>query len=401
MNKRSHYKILCVDDESNMLSLFHRLLGRKFNILTAESAAEALLLIEQNPDIAVIISDHAMPHMNGMEFLKLARQKLPLTILLMLTGNAKLDIAVQVINETDIFHYLPKPCPKEILDKTIDEAIRQFQLLLDKQQLTQQLTASNLQLEQQKYLLEFELEMAKAVFSKLNTFQDETINGLDYVIKPKDIVGGDFLLTYVDRAQQTMFIMMGDLTGHGLESALAAMLVTDAFDTLTPGNPSIVSLAAGINEKMLRKLPRNFFCASVLVKLDIAANRLSIWHAGTPDICLFSADGTQIDLLRSTNLALGIASEQYFENSAQHFAIDELRSIFVYSDGITDQRNPQKHMFGQQRLLDALQNCPTPQKRVNFVMQTLQEHQLDERQNDDISLFELHLPELCRNLERS
>lgn len=405
-NVPSDIKILCVDDEPHMLSLFERTLGRQYQLLTAISAPEAIALIEQNPDIAVILSDYAMPRVNGLEFLKQARPLVPNAVLLILTGNVNLDVAIQAINETDVFRYLPKPCPRDILNSVLNDAIRHHSLLLEKKRLTlelehsnQQLAESNQALTNQKYLLEFELEMAKAVFSKLDMYQGNTPNGLDYIIHSKDMVGGDFVLTHIDPAHQSAFIMMGDLTGHGLQSALAAMLVTEVFDVLSANDPNVEQLAEGINDKMRRKLPRNLFCAAVLVKLDLKNQEIQIWQGGMPDIFLFHQQSNTVTALASQNLPLGVASNPMLISTAHRFALSDLRSIFVYSDGVIEQRNPEQIMFGYQQLCDAIRRIPPEHNHVQFVMQQLRAHQQNEAQGDDISLFELHLSGLCQALE--
>lgn len=398
-------KILCVDDEENILHLFRRTLGREFNLFLANSAENALNLLREHGDFAVIMSDYNMPGINGVDFLKMARTLSPDTVLIMLTGNIELDVAIKAINETDIFRYMPKPCPMEVMRKVILDALDQFKLIAAKQQLTQQLTEKNQELTQvnaqlakQKYLLEFELEMAKEVYGKVNRYGLENPDGLDYYIAAKEAVGGDFLLTHADPDRGCFYLMMGDLTGHGLQSALAALLVTEIFDVLCSSGPSVETLAENINDKMCRKLPTGLFCAAILVKLDYANEQIDVWQGGMPEAYLLDGDGRVVKALRSDNLPLGITPDRAICGKASRHALGDAKTLFAYSDGVIEQTDSDLAMFGVERLQNALHNAPAGGRRTDHVVALVRAHQNGEPQRDDISLFELHFARIGQPL---
>ena len=99
----SQYKILCVDDEPNILSSLKRMLSLEgFEVFTAESGADALKLLAQHP-MNVIISDMQMPQMNGTELLAKVGQQWPQTMRLMLTGASDVSGAIEAINQGAIY----------------------------------------------------------------------------------------------------------------------------------------------------------------------------------------------------------------------------------------------------------------------------------------------------------
>ena len=229
-------KILCVDDEVNILHMFKRTLGRRHELFTANSGDAALEILREHLDIAVIVVDYNMPGLDGIEFLKLAHQFSPDSVQIMLTGNIDLAVSIKAINETNIFRYLPKPCPMEALRKVVQDALEQYHLMLEKRQLSaaleqknQELAATNAELGKQKDLLEQELEMARTVYGRVVSHDQDKLDGLDYLVSAKEGVGGDFLLTHTSSNKKTFYLMMGDLTGHGLQSALAVLLVAEGF----------------------------------------------------------------------------------------------------------------------------------------------------------------------------
>ena len=63
-----------------------------------------------------------MPGMDGIELLSHCREKAPDTVRIMLTGVADMEAAIRVVNEGNIFRFLTKPCPAEVLEKALADA---------------------------------------------------------------------------------------------------------------------------------------------------------------------------------------------------------------------------------------------------------------------------------------
>jgi two-component system, probable response regulator PhcQ len=116
--------VLFVDDEPMLLAALKESLRRcPFDILTATSAADALKLLETHA-VDVVISDERMPNMPGSEFLGIVRQRHPLAIRIVLTGQASVDAAIRAINKAEVYRYLTKPCSAADLAGTIQSALQ-------------------------------------------------------------------------------------------------------------------------------------------------------------------------------------------------------------------------------------------------------------------------------------
>jgi response regulator RpfG family c-di-GMP phosphodiesterase len=101
--------ILLVDDEDSVRSALRRTLrGEGYEILEASSGRQGLEVLRQR-EVDLIISDHAMPNMTGIEFLRSARIVRPDTMRIILTGHADLEMAIRAINEGAIYRFLLKP----------------------------------------------------------------------------------------------------------------------------------------------------------------------------------------------------------------------------------------------------------------------------------------------------
>lgn len=119
----SQYKILCVDDEPNILSSLRRMLSLEgFQVSTADSGAQALALMDTE-SFDVLVSDMQMPVMNGAQLLEAVRQKSPATMRLLLTGAADVGSAIAAINQGEIYRYLTKPWDDAEMIATIRSAI--------------------------------------------------------------------------------------------------------------------------------------------------------------------------------------------------------------------------------------------------------------------------------------
>ena len=128
-------KILCVDDDPNILQAFRRQLRKQFHIETALSGAEGLEVITSDGPFAVIVSDMRMPGMDGIQFLTAASERAPESVRIMLTGNADQQTAINAVNEGNIFRFLTKPCPPDTLAKTLAAGVRQYQLVTAEKEL--------------------------------------------------------------------------------------------------------------------------------------------------------------------------------------------------------------------------------------------------------------------------
>jgi DNA-binding NtrC family response regulator len=117
--------LLFVDDEPNLLASCERNFRRQFRVETAAGGEAALENIAARGPFAVVVSDRQMPHMDGIRFLSLVKERAPDTVRLMLTGNADLEGAIKVVNEGNIFRFLTKPCSLEILGKAVEDALVQ------------------------------------------------------------------------------------------------------------------------------------------------------------------------------------------------------------------------------------------------------------------------------------
>jgi response regulator RpfG family c-di-GMP phosphodiesterase len=116
-------RILCVDDEPRVLDSLVLTLRRDYEVHIAASGDEALKLLADNHNFALICSDMRMPGMTGAVLLNRVMQLYPEVTRILLTGEPGRDAAVNAVNEGQIFRFLTKPCPTDKLKSAIDAGI--------------------------------------------------------------------------------------------------------------------------------------------------------------------------------------------------------------------------------------------------------------------------------------
>ena len=131
-------RILCVDDEPNVLLAMERQFRKQFEIHTARGPVLGLQAIAQKGPFAAVVSDLRMPEMNGIEFLTRVRAVCPDTVRVMLTGQADMDAAIAAVNQGNIFQFLTKPCPADTLTRALTSAIEQHRLITAERELLEQ-----------------------------------------------------------------------------------------------------------------------------------------------------------------------------------------------------------------------------------------------------------------------
>ena len=128
--------IMTVDDDPSVSQAITRDLraryGDRYRVLRSSSGAEALSALEEvarrDQPVAMIVSDHRMPEMTGIELLGRSVDFAPEAKLVLLTAYADTDVAIRAINEIGLDHYLMKPWapPEERLFPVLDDLLAQW-----------------------------------------------------------------------------------------------------------------------------------------------------------------------------------------------------------------------------------------------------------------------------------
>jgi len=122
-------KLMVVDDELDNLELLYRTFRRNFQVYKAHNAQVALDILEEEGEMAVIISDQRMPEINGTEFLRMTVERFPNTMRILLTGFTDMKDLVEAINSGQVYKYITKPWKPDQLKAVVDQAMETYCLV--------------------------------------------------------------------------------------------------------------------------------------------------------------------------------------------------------------------------------------------------------------------------------
>ena len=116
-------KVLLVDDEESILNSLRRLLrSQPYDVILANSGAQALQIMAQQP-IDLLMTDARMPTMDGATLLAQTHRLHPTTMRILLTGYADLTMIIKAINEGQIHRYISKPWNDEEMLLTLRQSL--------------------------------------------------------------------------------------------------------------------------------------------------------------------------------------------------------------------------------------------------------------------------------------
>jgi DNA-binding NtrC family response regulator len=115
-------KLLMIDDEEAFVAAMEkRMTHRGIEVAAAHSGLEGLKKLEEDPDFDVVLLDVKMPGMDGVEVLRRIRVGHPIVEVIMLTGHATFESAIECLKQ-GAFDYLMKPCEMEDLVIKVEAA---------------------------------------------------------------------------------------------------------------------------------------------------------------------------------------------------------------------------------------------------------------------------------------
>ncbi len=154
--------ILVTDDEVVTLRTLSAVLeDMGHRVTTAVNGQEALMLIRRRP-FNIVIVDIKLPDISGLEILETTKELNPEAAVIMITGHASIETAVDAINE-GAYAYILKPVAMNELETIINNALREQRLLVENRELVESLQLSNKRLEEANRALE-QISQAKSGF---------------------------------------------------------------------------------------------------------------------------------------------------------------------------------------------------------------------------------------------
>src|SRR6218665_2671936 len=114
-------RILFIDDDQRILRSLALQFRRQYEVLTESDALRALERLKSEA-VDIVVCDQRMPQMSGAQLLEQAREIVPNTLRILLTGYSDMDAAMDALNSGGIFRYLSKPWDQQEMAFTLRQA---------------------------------------------------------------------------------------------------------------------------------------------------------------------------------------------------------------------------------------------------------------------------------------
>ena len=264
-------RILCIDDEQNVLRSLTRLfLDDPYEVLTAPSGAEGLLILNQCGTVPVVISDYRMPGMNGVEFLSEVRKRWPETVRIVLSGYADTGAIVSAINEGQIYRFVAKPWNDDELRVTVANALERYDLGRKNLELTEELRRKNDELTALNRDLERRVVARTEALTMQNRLLTESLGILDNL--PMAIVGMDPQGTVIQCNRKGMVCFgsrIGPVIGANRRDVLTEAqnrLVDEVLEKSRQAGNGSASVVDGRHQAVLERNPYATDCVILIVR---------------------------------------------------------------------------------------------------------------------------------------
>ena len=372
-------RVLFVDDDPKILAAFQRQLRKKVVIETVESGAEGLEVLRRSGPFSLVVTDYCMPSMNGIEFLGRAREIAPETVRIMLTGSADLGAAIQAVNQGNIFRFLTKPCSSDNLLEAVQAGIHEYRRTH----------------KERKFNKRSRSWLAQAMEVQQNLLPNAGFvwDGLDVAGRSLfcDQTGGDYYDYFEksDSTSRTISIMAGDVSGHGLPSALL-MTTARAFLRECASRPGSVSTIVGhVNRHLTHDVQASSrFMTLFYAEIDCKARCVRWVRAGHEPALVYDPRSGEFDELGGQGgLPLGVFGDAFYEEYHRELAAGQV--LVIGTDGIWEARNREGRMFGKLLLQQVIRdNVVRPAAEiVEKVLETLKQFLFPLDIQDDATLM--------------
>lgn len=239
-----------------------------------------------------------------------------------------------------------------------------------------------------------ELKLAKHMFDAIIKRKSEDTPHIQHWSLAAGHFSGD-LLIFERTPDDTLHIMLGDFTGHGLVAAVGALPTSDIFYAMTKKGYAIGDIADEINRKLHWLLPMGQFCSASLLSISPRSNRVEMWNGGLPPILLVNEQREVIHRLPSDKLPLGILDAKNFDPSTATVATEGVCHAILYSDGLVEAQNAAGQEFGDSRLTGALGAACAGGSLIQQIKAAVVDFLGGLEPHDDVSLLAINLESLA------
>jgi sigma-B regulation protein RsbU (phosphoserine phosphatase) len=236
----------------------------------------------------------------------------------------------------------------------------------------------------------YEMEIAGGIQQSFLPESPPRIEGVELaaVNLPAREVGGDFY-DFIPVSQDKWGLVIADVSGKGVPAALFMALSRTLVRANAVGNPTVSGAIRRANDLIVEDDRANMFVTLFYSVLDPKRKTLSYVNAGHNPPVMLRREGRDIMLLAAKGIALGVMPN--IELEEREISLREGDVVVLYTDGVTEAINDKEEQFGQQRLIQLIdegRGLPA-QEIVTRIQQGVTAFSAGQPQFDDITIMVL------------
>lgn len=240
-----------------------------------------------------------------------------------------------------------------------------------------------------------ELDIASDIQRDTLPKEAPEVAGLDIVANTisADEMGGDSF--DIIRHEHNTYIYVGDVTGHGIAAALVMIMVNTLINTFAKNGYQTKEMLAMTNQVLLDKISSQRFMTLLMVRWDEVRKKMFYTGAGHEHLLIYRSEKKKVEAIRGGGIALRMVPN--IENMIRENEITDLQPhdiILLYTDGITEAKNPEGEMFTVERLISKFEDHAkksTADMIFNAISNDFSNFILDAPQEDDITMIIIKL----------
>ena len=234
-------------------------------------------------------------------------------------------------------------------DMTVQVFNREEQLETMVAARTRELQTTNQRLQIAHEAIKQDLSMAKVVQEALVREGDAEFGAFSVSARmtPAQQIGGDFV-EFTDSSGETLFFVLGDVSGKGVAAALFMAASQSAMMSAFAEHTEISAIANEANRRLCEQNPMGLFVTCVVGILHLESGRFDYVCAGHEPAYIVGPDDDRRALAMTRGLAMGLMED--FEYASGSEVIQPGETLFIYTDGLTDAVNLGNDLFGKERL---------------------------------------------------
>ena len=203
--------------------------------------------------------------------------------------------------------------------------------------------------------------------------------------KPARAVGGDFY-DVIPLEDGRVMVVTGDVTDKGIPAALVMASTTALLRSTAETSSSPGEVLRRVNELLIPQIPANMFVTCLVLVIDLATGRTAFANAGH-NLPYVRRDG-RVEPLDARGMPLGLLPGSRYDELETVLEPDDV--VLLYSDGITEQHDPEGEMFGFERTAGLVAASESGEDLVHRCVAALAAFAAGVEQEDDVTLVTLH-----------